>query len=177
MALSYKGRTSERGASVVGAKVWRLRGTSNSQFANITQINGDLLPWNSITSSNLDSSSYSAWRDSTLKEIPEGEDRERVRQALSILDPAPEKNPRNVWDATPANETEQSVFLTRLACSNDGETPYVARALLNSGRLLQAGVALGTIIEGLRKSDCRGTEGLTDADWEKLEEFDQLYRK
>jgi hypothetical protein len=90
----------------------------------------------------------------------------------------PEKFSKSAWNTTEAErEPETGAFLTRLACSNDGETPYVARALLNSGRLLQAGFTIGTISEDLRKSDCKGVEGFTDGDWGKLEEFDQLYRQ
>jgi uncharacterized protein YjbI with pentapeptide repeats len=38
------GQTDLTGASVVGAKVWRLQGTSKNQLANIKQINGELVP-------------------------------------------------------------------------------------------------------------------------------------
>ena len=165
-----------QGASLSRAKVWRMRGTSVDNLAEITDVDRKSLPWDK-----LETASYRAWLDRILNEIPPGERRDEAQASLSTLDPTPANEPTTPWSAStsiPIDNGQQTekleAFLEQLACSSKDTAPYVARGLLNNGRLSAVGARITQVAIAFHLPDCRGTEGFTDDDWNKLQQFTKL---
>jgi hypothetical protein len=128
-------------------------------------------------------SRFSEWRDNILDRIPE-EARDEARQRLSVLDPAPDNEPKNsinseFWKKASASlQTEERArkavaLLTDLACSDRG-APYVWRGLLRNHIAAHTQSQLIAVAARLReaKSDysgCSGVTGFNDEDWASLE--------
>jgi Pentapeptide repeats (8 copies) len=110
--------------------------------------------------------------------------RDNARERLSALDPAAEE-PENVitaqfWtDALSGTahgeerEKQLAAFLADLACLRDA-APYVARGLIENGRLRSTGSQVAAVADRLRKgksdlSACPGVRGFTDDDWAELD--------
>ena len=106
---------------------------------------------------------------------------------LSVLDPQVTKEPENLFKAevwiealSPSLQDEEreeklAAFFGDLGCSKDA-APYVARGLIQHGRLRSTGSQIGVVAARLRNgnfnpSTCPGVEGLTEEDWAKLDEL------
>jgi hypothetical protein len=168
-----------QGASLREAMVWRARGRPKVDLADVAKFDPDTMPWG-------EDSTFAAWRDAILDSIPETH-RNDARVLLSALDPAAEKEPKDViksqfWDeafsAPPQGEerTKQLVaFLASVGCSSDA-APYIARGLIQnfSFHLLRSTEPQFTAVAGRLykgKSDpsaCPGVKGFTDLDWANL---------
>ena len=167
-------------ASLEGAFLWRARGRPDR--AVVARYDGDTRPWDEM----LEISSLATWRDSILERIDEGGLRDAAMTRLSSLD-APQDAPADLtpvelWTKPspgPAAQDERerhfSASLADLACSSDA-APYVARALIGSGRIASAGAHIAIIADRLwtGKSDpsaCPGVAGFTDEDWINVAEL------
>jgi uncharacterized protein YjbI with pentapeptide repeats len=165
------------GASLRGAMVWRARGRPKVDLADVAKFDPDTMPWGK-------DSTFAAWRDAILDSIPETH-RNDARVRLSALDPAAEKEPKDViksqfWDeassAPPQGEEREkqlAAFLAALGCRSDG-APHVARGLIRNGlRDWSMRRQVETVADRLYngKSDptgCPGVKGFTDKDWADL---------
>jgi hypothetical protein len=128
---------------------------------------------------------FTGWRDGVLETIPQGTKRNWALLLLSVLDPAAEKEPKDVikaqfWNealsALPQGEEREkqlAAFLIDLGCSSDG-APYVARGLIRNGLLLQSmGSQIAAVVDRFYKGKsnptaCLGVNGLTNEDWANL---------
>jgi len=139
------------------------------------------------TEANETQTTFAAWRDALLEHIPAGAERDEVKVRLSVLDPQEAKEPENVfkvevWIKTLSpslldekREEKLAAFFADLGCSKDA-APYVARGLIQNGRLRSIGSQIGAVAARLRNgrfnpSACPGVEGLTEEDWAKLDEL------
>ena len=180
-------KTQLRGGSLAEAQVWRTRGNPEIDLTNLNTVNMDAKPWEHSGAAN---STFAAWRDGILGAIPAGEYRDAARERISTLDPAPGKEPKDVSHAefwkkaisvAPQGEERQrrlATFLADLACSSRS-APYVARGLLRFGLNEAPGTQFAAMQERLRKGksdqiDCPGAKGLTDKDWENLDELREI---
>ena len=72
-------------------------------------------------------------------------------------------------------EKQLAAFLADLACLRDA-APYVARGLIENGRLRSTGLQVAAVADRLRKgkpdpSGCPGAKGFTDDDWAQLDQL------
>ena len=136
-----------------------------------------------ITAADETQTTFAAWRDALLEHIPAGTERDEVKVRLSGLDPHEAKEPENVFKVealSPSLQDEKreeklAAFFADLGCSKDA-APYVARGLIQHGRLRSIGSQIGVVAARLRNgnlnpSACPGVEGLTEEDWAKLDEL------
>jgi uncharacterized protein YjbI with pentapeptide repeats len=174
-------RTQLQGASIASAKVWRARGTPTIDLTELHGVDPGTKPWEQ---SDATSSTFPIWRDDILKTIPPEGHRVAAKERLSALDPDSKNEPKDsinaeLWEsassAPPQSQERTIAFLTNLACSSNG-APYVARGLLQYGRLKAMGPEIAAIAARLRegKADqatCSGVREFTDEDWVALDEL------
>jgi hypothetical protein len=136
-----------------------------------------------ITAADKTQTTFAAWRDALLENIPPGAERDEAKVRLSVLDPQVAEEPENVFKVealSPSLQDEKrkeklAAFFADLGCSKDA-APYVARGLIQHGRLRSIGSQIGVVAARLRNrnfnpSACPGVEGLTEEDWAKLDEL------
>jgi uncharacterized protein YjbI with pentapeptide repeats len=165
-------------ASLASANVWRVQGNPNLDSTDVLKLDSHKKPWET---DKAEKSTFAAWRDSILKVIPAGNQRDLVGNRLSILDPTQSEDPNDTkkfWTTTASaalqdqeRDNELAEFLASLACSSD--LPYVARGLLNSLTIRQwfhvASFADKLRARKLEKTGCPGVKGFTDEDWSNLD--------
>jgi uncharacterized protein YjbI with pentapeptide repeats len=186
-----------QGASLRDAIVWRARVASAGDLMDIAGADPNTMPWRAgktpmpfmqlMTAADETQTTFAAWRDALLEHIPAGAERDEVKVRLSVLDPQEAKEPENVFKVevwikalspSPQDEKREeklAAFFADLACSKDA-APYVARSLIQHGRLRSIGSQIGVVAARLRNgnfnpSACPGVEGLTEEDWAKLDEL------
>jgi uncharacterized protein YjbI with pentapeptide repeats len=163
-------------ASLVGAQVWRASGTPVFDLTDIDEIDLKTTPWGA---NDAKRSSFSAWRDSILMEMPTAALSD-AKLRLSALDPG-RRAPKNAinWKSALATapQTEErrrrlAAFLTDLACSSD-RARNIARIMLYEGGISnseQFKLVLKTLQKA--KSDralCPAVRDFTDQDWSELD--------
>jgi uncharacterized protein YjbI with pentapeptide repeats len=175
--------TQLQGASLREAMVWRAWGRPGMNLTDVSRFDPDTMPWTAESAGSAEST-FAAWRDAILETIPPGSNRRVAQLRLSVLDPLPEKEPKDVikaqlWNealsAPPHGEEREkqlAAFLADLGCLSEG-APYVARGLIQNGRLRSTGSQVATVADRLYKgkSDptaCPGVKGFTDEDWANL---------
>jgi uncharacterized protein YjbI with pentapeptide repeats len=165
-----------QGAAIAHVQVWRARGTPNMDFTEPEVLDPQTPPWTPSLASE-----FIGWRDGILENIPAA-GRAKLMARLSVLDPAPEKIPKDIitgkfWNevlsAAPQRE-KRAAFLGNLGCLNNS-APYIARGLIRMFRL-DLGSPAAEFAEQLRKgksdqSACPGVNGFTDQDWAELDEL------
>ena len=186
-----------QGASLRHAMVWRARVGSADDLIDIAGADPNTMPWRAgktptpfmrlTTEANETQTTFAAWRDALLENIPPGAERDEAKVRLSVLDPQVTKEPENLFKAevwiealSPSLQDEEreeklAAFFGDLGCSKDA-APYVARGLIQHGRLRSTGSQIGVVAARLRNgnfnpSTCPGVEGLTEEDWAKLDEL------
>jgi uncharacterized protein YjbI with pentapeptide repeats len=186
-----------QGASLRHAMVWRARVGSAGDLIDIAGADPNTMPWKAgktptpfmrlITAADKTQTTFAAWRDALLENIPQGAERDEAKVRLSVLDPQVAEEPENVFKVevwiealSPSLQDEKrekklAAFFADLACSKDA-APYVARGLIQHGRLRSIGSQIGVVAARLRNgnfnpSACPGVEGLTEEDWAKLNEL------
>jgi uncharacterized caspase-like protein len=177
--------------------VWRARVDSAGDLIDIAGVDPNTMPWRAgktsmpfmqlMTAADETQTTFAAWRDALLEHIPAGAERDEVKVRLSVLDPQEAKEPENVFKVevwikalSPSLQDEKreeklAAFFADLGCSKDA-APYVARGLIQHGRLRSIGSQIGVVAARLRNgnfnpSACPGVEGLTEEDWAKLDEL------
>jgi hypothetical protein len=157
-------------------------------LADVANFHPDTVPW-------TEDSTFNAWRDAILKAIPFGDNRDIALKLLSALDPAAGREDvikAQFWtDALSApprgeeREEQLATFLADLACLGRpappigppvDAAPYVARGLIENGRLRSTGSQVAAVADRLRKgksdpSACPGVRGFTDNDWAELHQL------
>jgi uncharacterized protein YjbI with pentapeptide repeats len=169
-------------ATIAYARVWRAHGVPNIDMTDVNGVDHGTRPW---ADPDATPSGFSGWRDNILDRIPDREAlRDEARQRLSVLDPAPNNEPKDsinseFWKKASASlKTEERTrktvaLLTDLACSSRG-APYVWRGLLRNHIFARTESQLAAVAARLReaKSDhsgCLGVTDFNDEDWASLE--------
>jgi hypothetical protein len=147
-------------------------------LADVANFDPDRMPW-------TEDSTFNAWRDAILKKILLDGHRDNALKLLAALDPAADREPKDVikaqfWNnalsAPPHGEERKkqlAAFLADLACLREA-APHVARGLIGNDRIKSTALQVAAFAERVRKgkSDpvaCLGVMGFTDADWAKLD--------
>lgn len=186
-----------QGASLRHAMVWRARIGFAGDLIDIAGADPNTMPWRAgktptpfmrlTTEANETQTTFAAWRDALLENIPPGVNRDETKVRLSVLDPQVAKEPENVFEVeawiealSPSLQDEEreeklAAFFAELGCSKEA-APYVARGLIQHGRLQSIGSQIGVVGARLRNgkfnpSACPGVKGLTEEDWAKLDEL------
>jgi hypothetical protein len=184
-------RSEIQGASFGNVRAWRVIRERHSVLTSLRQIDFDRCdpnekPW---TDQGKERQSFTEWRDLIVKQIPVGELRNRAEHRLSRVDPNSKLKVinREICDSNgmpPRDEettSELATFLADLACSNSS-APYVARGLLQNGRIWDTKSHVAAIVDKLRKgksdpATCPGVVGFIDKDWTHLDELVQRASK
>jgi uncharacterized protein YjbI with pentapeptide repeats len=171
-------------ASIANAKMWRASGIPEIDLTDVDGVDLGARPW---AYAHETPSTFSTWRDNILKRIPAEADREEAGRRLSVLDPAPDNEPKNsinseFWKKASASlQTEERnrrtvALLTNLACS-DLRAPYVWRGL--SRNSVAAGTESQLVAVAAKLREARsdhsarlGVKDFNDEDWASLDALD-----
>lgn len=173
-------------ANLGSASVWRARGDPDVSLSVAFQIDSSSEPWKQP---GYPQSSFQAWRDALLNDIPSGMRHDALVECISVLG-ATVRKPSNLispklWTnlmteyktgRTQNGHERVPEFVTTLgdlACADDAP-PYVARGLIE--RASGSGAYSSIFGDRLRKGKtdlpaCPGVRGFSNEDWARLNNF------
>jgi uncharacterized protein YjbI with pentapeptide repeats len=159
------------GASLVHAQLWRTQNKPMLNLTDTTAVNLKTLP-------KLDMVALQR----AIVGNPRKDDVALRLQMANPAKPAPKDlTPANVWTGKAPATKDLAGFLAELACKAPEQNfdrppqPYVARGLLNNGRLLATGSDVVIVATKMRAcktntAACPGVIGFTDKDWALLDD-------